>query len=83
MLIYESLLLTIIGFFIGIGLSRLSLIFISKIMDANFNYSLNNTGVLNDEWWLLTVSIIIGLVACLIPSVQVYRMDISKTLSDE
>ena len=83
MLIYESLLLTIIGFFIGIGLSRLSIIFISKIMDANFNYSLNNTGVLNDEWWLLTVSIIIGLVACLIPSIQVYRMDISKTLSDE
>ena len=83
MLIYESLLLTIIGFFIGIGLSRLSIIFISKIMDANFNYSLNNTGVLNDEWWLLIVSIIIGLVACLIPSVQVYRMDISKTLSDE
>ena len=83
MLIYESLLLTIIGFFIGIGLSRLSLIFISKIMDANFNYSLNNKGVLNDEWWLLIVSIIIGLVACLIPSIQVYRMDISKTLSDE
>ena len=52
-------------------------------MDANFNYSLNNTGVLNDEWWLLIVSIIIGLVACLIPSIQVYRMDISKTLSDE
>ena len=83
MLIYESLLLTIIGFFIGIGLSRLSIIFISKIMDANFNYSLNNTGVLNDEWWLLIVSVIIGLVACLIPSIQVYRMDISKTLSDE
>ena len=83
MLIYESLLLTIIGFFIGIGLSRLSLIFISKIMDANFNYSLNNKGVLNDEWWLLIVSVIIGLVACLIPSIQVYRMDISKTLSDE
>ena len=83
MLIYESLLLTIIGFFIGIGLSRLSIIFISKIMDANFNYSLNNTGILNDEWWLLIVSVIIGLVACLIPSIQVYRMDISKTLSDE
>ena len=83
MLIYESLLLTIIGFFIGIGLSRLSLIFISKIMDVNFNYSLNNTGILIDEWWLLIVSIIIGLVACLIPSIQVYRMDISKTLSDE
>ena len=83
MLIYESLFLTIIGFLIGIGLSRVSLVFISNIMDANFNYSLNKIGILNDEWWLLLVSIIIGLIACLIPSIQVYKMDISKTLSDE
>ena len=83
MLIYESLFLTIIGFLIGIGLSRIGLIFISNMMDSNFNYSLNRIAILSDEWWLLFISIIIGLMACLIPSVQVYKMDISKTLSDE
>jgi putative ABC transport system permease protein len=77
------LFLTIIGFLIGIGLSRIGLIFISNMMDSNFNYSLNRIAILSDEWWLLFISIIIGLMACLIPSVQVYKMDISKTLSDE
>ena len=83
MLIYESLFLTIIGFLIGIGLSRFGLIFISNMMDSNFNYSLNRIAILSDEWWLLFISILIGLIACLIPSIQVYKMDISKTLSDE
>ena len=83
MLVYESLFLTIIGFIIGIGLSRIGLIFVSNFMESSFNYSLNSINILNEEWWLLFISIFIGLLACLIPSIQVYKMDISKTLSDE
>ena len=52
-------------------------------MESSFNYSLNSYGILNDEFWLLAISIFIGLIACLIPSIQVYKMDISKTLSNE
>ena len=83
MLIYEALVLTISGFILGIILSRLGLVFISSLMESSFNYSLNSYGILNDEFWLLAISIFIGLIACLIPSIQVYKMDISKTLSNE
>ena len=83
MLVYEALVLTISGFILGIILSRLGLVFISSLMESSFNYSLNSYGILNDEFWLLAISILIGLVACLIPSIQVYKMDISKTLSNE
>ena len=83
MLVYEALALTISGFMIGIILSRLGLVFISNLMESSFNYSLNSYGLLNDEFWLLAISILIGLIACLIPSIQVYKMDISKTLSNE
>ena len=83
MLVYEALTLTISGFIIGIILSRLGLVFISNLMESSFNYSLNSYGILNDEFWLLAISILIGLIACLIPSIQVYKMDISKTLSNE
>ena len=83
MLIYEGLILTVSGFIIGIILSRLGLVFISSLMDSSFNYSLNSYGILDDEFWLLTISILIGLIACLIPSIQVYKMDLSKTLSNE
>ena len=83
MLVYEALVLTISGFILGIILSRLGLVFISSLMESSFNYSLNSYGILNDEFWLLAISILIGLMACLIPSIQVYKMDISKTLSNE
>jgi len=83
MLVYEATVLTISGFILGIILSRLGLVFISSLMESSFNYSLNSYGILNDEFWLLAISILIGLMACLIPSIQVYKMDISKTLSNE
>ena len=83
MLIYEGLILTVSGFILGIILSRLGLVFISSLMESSFNYSLNSYGILDDEFWLLAISILIGLIACLIPSIQVYKMDISKTLSNE
>ncbi|MBL6648517.1 MAG: ABC transporter permease [Flavobacteriaceae bacterium] len=83
MLIYEGLILTVSGFILGIILSRLGLVFISSLMESSFNYSLNSYGILIDEFWLLAISILIGLIACLIPSIQVYKMDISKTLSNE
>jgi len=83
MLVYEAIVLTISGFILGIILSRLGLVFISSLMESSFNYSLNSYGIFNDEFWLLAISILIGLMACLIPSIQVYKMDISKTLSNE
>ena len=83
MLIFESLFLTIVGFLMGIFLSRIGLLFISNFIEASFNFSLNNIFIINEEWWLFLISVIIGLVSCLIPSIQVYKMDISKILSNE
>ena len=83
MLIFESLFLTIIGFLMGVFLSRIGLLFISNFMESSFNFSLNKIEILSDEWWLFLISITIGLISCLIPSIQVYKMDISKILSDE
>jgi len=83
MLIFESLFLTIVGFLMGVILSRIGLLFISNFFEASFNFSLNNIFIINEEWWLFLISVIIGLVSCLIPSIQVYKMDISKILSNE
>ncbi len=83
MLIFESLFLTIVGFLMGVFLSRIGLLFISNFIQASFNFSLNNIIIINEEWWLFLISVIIGLVSCLIPSIQVYKMDISKILSNE
>ena len=52
--------------------------FISNFIEASFNFSLNNIIIINEEWWLFLISVIIGLVSCLIPSIQVYKMIFQK-----
>ena len=83
MIIFESLVLTISGFILGLLFSRFGVMFVSSLMEESINYNLNSLKILNEEYWLLILSVLIGLVASLIPVIQVYKMNISKILSDE
>ena len=56
--------------------------FVSSLMEESLNYNLNSFKILNDEFWLLGLSILIGIVSSLIPAIQVYKMNISKILAD-
>ena len=83
MIIFESLILTTIGFFIGLLVSRLGVMFVSSLMEESLNYNLKSFGILNEELWLLGLSIFIGLISSIIPALQVYNLNISETLADE
>ena len=82
MIIFESIILTISGFILGLLFSRFGVMFVSNLMEESINYNLSSFKILNEEYWLLLLSIIIGLMASLIPAVQVYKMNISKILAD-
>ena len=82
MIIFESLILTLAGFILGLLFSRFGVMFVSSLMEESINYNLNSFKILNEEYWLLLLSIIIGLLSSLIPAVQVYKMNISKILAD-
>ncbi len=83
MIIFESLILTTVGFFIGLLVSRLGVMFVSSLMEESLNYNLKSFGILNEELWLLGLSIFIGLISSIIPALQVYYLNISETLADE
>ena len=83
MIIFESLILTISGFAIGLLFSRFGVMFVSSLMDESINYNLDSIKILNEEYWLLGLSVLIGLISSLIPAIQVYKMNISKILADE
>ena len=83
MIIFESLILTILGFILGLLFSRFGVMFVSSLMEESLNYNLNSFKVLSEEYWLLGLSVLIGLVSSLIPAIQVYKMNISKILADE
>ncbi len=82
MIIFESIILTISGFILGLLFSRFGVMFVSNLMEESINYNLSSFKILNEEYWLLLLSVIIGLMASLIPAVQVYKMNISKILAD-
>ena len=83
MIIFESLILTTVGFFIGLLVSRFGVMFVSSLMEESLNYNLKSFGILNEELWLLGLSIFIGLISSIIPALQVYNLNISETLADE
>ena len=82
-LLIESILLCLVGFFVGIILSRIGLYFISLQAKSEFkmqfdiwDFSIQIEGI------LLLFTILIGIFAAIIPAIKSYFMTISKTISD-
>ncbi|MES2518500.1 MAG: ABC transporter permease [Bacteroidota bacterium] len=83
LLLLEGLIISIIGFIIGIILSRVGLWLMSENVEQNFHYDFNVLSLLKEEFWLFLGALFIGLLAAAIPSLSIYNINISKTLADE
>jgi len=82
LVLQEGLLLVLTGFLLGVLFSRIGLWLISGLMEASYHYSFSGWGWAAEEGWLLAIVLMIGLLASLIPAIQVFRINISKTLAD-
>jgi putative ABC transport system permease protein len=51
-------------------------------MEADFHYSFSGWMWLIEEWWLLATALWIGLLASLLPAINTFYINISKTLAD-
>lgn len=83
MLLLEGLVLALIGFVLGILLSRVGLWLFSSSVSSEYHYNLAAFGILPEEWGLLGIAVLIGLLAAALPALGVYRMNISRTLAEE
>ena len=83
MLLLEGLALALIGFILGILLSRVGLWLFSSSVSTDYHYNLAAFGILPEEWILLGVAVLIGLLAAALPALGIYRMNISRTLAKE
>ena len=81
LVLQEGLLLTLIGFVLGIFFSRIGLWLVSGLMEAGYHYSFSGWAWLMEEWWLLAIALSIGLLASLLPAIRVFHISISKTLA--
>jgi putative ABC transport system permease protein len=83
MLMLEGLFLSLSGYFLGIILSRIGLWLTSNLLDQNFNFGLQQSILLKEEIYLLIAALLVGIFAAIIPSLGIYKINISKTLAND
>ena len=81
LVLQEGLLLSLLGFALGVILSRAGLLVASKLMEEHYHYDLSGSGLRPDEWWLFVITLGVGLVASMIPAAQAASVNISRTLA--
>lgn len=83
LIILEGLILAVIGFLIGTALSHIGMELIAKYLKADFRYSFTGWKFLTEEWAVFGISLLLGLIAALLPAIQAAKTDINKTLSEK
>jgi putative ABC transport system permease protein len=82
LVLLESWMLCVAGFWSGLALCRLLLPVISGAMEQSYKFTLDRIAfVSGEEWKLLGATLLLGFFAALIPAWKAYSIDISKTLS--
>ena len=79
----EGLSLSVLGTFVGLLISRFSLVIISSFTNQNQSFTNIDLSIINSELLILIAALIIGFTASLIPALSVYKINIPKILSNE
>lgn len=83
LVLFESLLLCVVGFILGTIVGRVALILISSTTDEQFKMAFNPLTIIwEKEGILFLVTIFVGIIAALIPAIKAYTLNISKTLAN-
>ncbi|MEM9025075.1 MAG: FtsX-like permease family protein, partial [Bacteroidota bacterium] len=78
----EGMLLSVIGFLLGVVFSRCGLWLITGWVQASYHYALSGWAWEAGEGWLLAAALGIGLFASLLPAFRVFHINLSQTLAD-
>lgn len=83
LILIESLILCFVGFLFGTIFGRFALGFISNSAEDDLKMAFNPFEIVwQKETILLVATLLVGIIAALIPAVKAYRLNISKTLAN-
>jgi len=83
LVLQEGMLISIIGTVVGMIISRFTLFIILFFLDSNNSFNSMQFNLIGEEFWLIPMAILIGIISSLIPTIQTYNIDIPKTLANE
>ena len=78
----EGVFLTLFGFILGWFVGRLGLWGVSQYMQSSYGYQLSTSGPEVFEFYLLILILILAIVASLLASLSIFKLNVAKTLSD-
>jgi putative ABC transport system permease protein len=82
-LLLEGLFIGIIGFLLGMLLSKLGLYFMNNASENSLHFKLDVFSFKLDDLYILFICIVISILAAAIPSFRIYKINISETLSTQ
>lgn len=83
LIMLESLILCLVGFVFGTIFGRFAIQFISQSAEDDFKMAFNPLEwVWDKELALFMATMIVGIIAALIPAIKAYKLNISKTLAN-
>jgi putative ABC transport system permease protein len=80
LVIGEGILLALLGCLIGLALSHVGMGIISSQLEESYRYSFSGKNFLIEEFYLILASLLVGILAALIPAILAYKTDIVKNL---
>lgn len=79
----ESMLLCFVGYLFGTILGRVGIVLLSKASESDFKLGFNPMEIIwKKEGLLFGLTLLVGLIAALIPAIKAYTLNISKTLAN-
>ncbi len=82
LIMLEGLILSILGFLLGMVFSRMGILILSRLIASDYHYSISELQVLPSEGILLIATLIIGLIAAALPAIKAFYLNISQTLAE-
>lgn len=82
LIILEGLILSFIGYVLGILLSRVGLWLMGNILEDDYHYQLTLADFLPEEGYLFIGTLLLGFLASLWPAIRAARIDIHETLAE-
>ncbi|NKI32177.1 ABC transporter permease [Croceivirga thetidis] len=82
LVLLEGVFLAIFGFLLGWLFGRLALVLASKYVESGYGYVLQINGPTFAELLLLGATLLISIIAVILASTSIFKLNISKTLAD-
>ena len=83
LILLEGFFMVALGLIIGLVLSRIGITMLSDMAKDSFHDEFNAFLFLPQEYYLVGITLGLGVVASLLPALRAFFMDISKTLSND